>query len=133
MRGARIDEPRFLAPGNHLDRKTQCALRLTEEIARVLRDAQRIGRDRAHMIGMEIAQALAETLERLPAAQLRGPVEKLVARESSGKAHGLAQRIDGVDLATARALFDTPHDQPETIGTEIDRSQEFRVLNHASK
>ncbi len=77
--------------------------------------------------------APTKNLLRFPIPQLGRTIEKLVARQASGQPHGFTQRIDRIDLAAASALFDTPHDQSETVGAEIDRGQEFRVFNHASQ
>jgi hypothetical protein len=84
---ARINQTSLFAPGNHFDREAQCSLRLAQELAGVLGNAQGVSGDRAHVIGVEIAQPLAEAFKRVPAAHLRGAIEHLVARQACGESH----------------------------------------------
>ncbi len=130
MRGPGVDQARFLAPGDHFDRKPQRVFRLAEKISRILGHAQRVGCHSAHMIGVEIAQPFAEALQGRPAACLRSPIEIFVPRQPRSKAYRLAQRIDGIDLATAGRVFDTPHDQAEAVGAQVDGREKFWMIDH---
>ena len=50
-RHAGVDQARFLATGDHLDRQAERLARAREELVAVARLAQRLRRDRAHLIG----------------------------------------------------------------------------------
>ncbi len=125
-----IDQTRFFAPGDHLNREAERGLRLTEKLARVLGDTQRVGGNGANMIGMKVAQPLAEALERVPAAHLRGTIEHLVARQTGGKAHRFTQCVDLINLTARVGFFDPAHDQPEAVRAEVDGSEELWSIDH---
>ena len=78
MRDAEVDEARFLAAGDDLDREAERLARLAQECRRVLGHPQRIGADRAHRVPRQAAQALAELRQRLERAGLARAVEALV-------------------------------------------------------
>ena len=127
VRDAEVDQPRFLAPGHHLDREAQRRLGPGQELLRVLRDAQRVGADRAHRVDRHSAQAFAELAQCVQAALLGGFVQALVGAQPGADAHRLAQRIERVDL-----LSDDPGDlQVEAVRTEVDSRQGGQLRHRA--
>ena len=124
---AEVDETRFFAACDDLDRKAERGLRVLQERACVLRDAQRIGADRAHRVPVEAAQAFAEALQAGERALLRGCVEQLVFVEPGAEPHGLAQGIEGIDL-----IADDAGDLAvEGVASEIDAaSVEYSAMNY---
>ena len=102
MRDAEVDEARFLAAGDHLDRETERLARLAQELRRVLGHAQRIGADRAHRARAAGRAGARRCAERLQRARLRGAVDALFGGQAGAQAHRLAQRVERVDLAVRR-------------------------------
>ena len=128
MLHADVDEPRLFAAGDDFDGKTERGLGELEKNAGVLRDAQRVGADRAHRVAVEAAQSFAEALQAGERALLGCGIEQLVLAEAGAEPHGLAQRIERVDL-----IADDPGDLAmEGIASEIDRG-ERRVFSHYSE
>ena len=93
----------------------------------VLRDAERVGADRAHRPGRKAAQALAEARERFERAQLRGAVDALVARQPAAEPHRIAQAVEQIDLV----VDDPPDLKVEAVRPEVDGSE--RVELHESQ
>src|SRR5258707_842480 len=127
VRHAEVNQPRFLAARDHLDRKAEHRARFAQELRRVLRDAQRIGADRAHALARKAAQALGELGERLERHGLRAPVDPLFGSEAAAQAHHFAHRVERIDLAIDHA----PDLEVKTVRAEVDRGE--RVLaGHAA-
>ncbi len=126
MRDAEVDEARFLAARDDLDRKAERLARLAQERGRVLRDPERIRPDRADRVARQPAQPLAEAGERLERARLDGAVEALVGGQAGAELHRLAQRVERIDLA----VDDAPDQEMKAVGSEVDRSECF-VTRHA--
>jgi hypothetical protein len=119
MRDTEVDEARFLASRDHLDRKAERGARFAQKLRRILRHAQRVGADHAHRRPREAAQALAELGERLEGGCLGGAVDALLGREPAAQAHHLAHRVERIDLP-----IDHPADlQMEAVRAQIDRRQ----------
>jgi hypothetical protein len=115
VRHAQVDEPRLFLARHHLDREPERGLGLDQELARVLGHAQTIGAHRAHRLRRQPAQALAEALERVQRALLRGLVEAFVGGDARGQAHRLAQRVERIDLV----VDDAGDLESKTVGAEI--------------
>ena len=126
VRNAEVDQARFLAPGDHLDREAERGARLAQELRRVLRHAQRVGADHAHRRTREAAQALAELGERLERARLGGAIDALLGGQARAQAHHLAHRVEGIDLAVDHAT----DLQVEAVRAEVDRGERV-VTRHA--
>ena len=71
-------------------------------------------------LARQAAQALADALERLQRARLRGAVDALFRGQARAQAHHLAQRVERVDLA----VDDAAHLQVEAVGAEVDRGEQ---------
>src|SRR5688572_2178223 len=121
MRDAEVDEARFLAARDHLDREAERLARLAQEGRRVLRDPERVGADRAHGVARQSPQALPELGERLERARLARAIELPVGREAGAELRLLAQRVEWVDLA----VHDAADQEVEAVGSEVDRGQGF--------
>jgi len=117
VRHAEVDQARFLAARDHLDREAERGARLAQELRRVLRHAQRVGADHPHRLAREAAQPLGELGERLERRRLRGAVDALVRGEAAAQPHHLAHGVERIDLA----VDDTPDLQVEAVGAEVDR------------
>ena len=63
VRDAGVDQARLLHAGDDLDRVAERLAGALEEGLLAVRDAQRVGADHAHAVGVHVAQALAEALE----------------------------------------------------------------------
>ena len=116
MGDAQVDEPRFLAPGDDLDRVPERGFGLGNEFAGILGDTQRRGADAADRFRRQAAQAFAEALQAGQRALLGRFVEPLVVAEAAGQAHGFLQRIERIELVAG----DPRHFQAEGVGSEID-------------
>ena len=125
MRDAEIDEARFLAARDHLDREAEHRACFAQEGAAVFRHAQRIGADRAHALARKAVQALGEFRQRLERRGLRRAIDALVRGEPRAKAHHFAHRIEGIDLV----LDDAPDQQVKAVRAEVDRRERF-LLRH---
>ena len=121
MRDAEIDEARFLAAGDDLDREAERLARLAQECRRVLGDPQRIRPDRAHGVPRQAAKALAELRQHLERAGLARAVEPLVGGQPGAELGLLAQRVERVDLA----VHDATDQEMEAVGSEVDCSEGF--------
>ncbi len=126
MGNAEVDEARFLAAGNHLDREAERGARLAQELRRVLRHAQGVRADHAHRLPREAAQPLGELGERAERPRLRRAVDALVGGEAGAQAHHLSHGVEGIDLTV-----DNPADlQVEAVRAQVDRG-ECLVSRHA--
>ena len=119
MHDAEIDEARFLAPRDHLDREAERALRLAHELRGILRDPQRIRADRAHRAARHSREPLAEALERGERALLHAFVELLLAREPRAQAHRFLEGVERIDLLAV----DATDREMEAVGSEVDRAE----------
>ena len=91
MRGAEIDQARFFTAADDFDREAQRLLGRRQEVRRILGDAQRVGGDGAHRVGLETAQALAEAAQGKQGALARSGIEALVGGEARGQPNRLLQ------------------------------------------
>ena len=126
MRDAEVDQARFLATRDHLDRKSERRTRLAQELRGILRHAQRVRADRAHALARKAAQPLGELGERIERHGLGGAVNALVRGQAAAQAHHLAHRIERIDLPVDHA----PDLEVEAVGAQVDRSERF-VTCHA--
>ena len=116
MRDTEIDQPRFFAAGDNLDRKAQCSAGAAYELTAVFGDAKRIGADGAHTVRIKAAKTFAEAGETGQCAFLRFVVEFFVLSETCAQAYRFAQRVEREELFAGN-----PRDLAmEGIGTEID-------------
>ena len=121
VRDAEIDEARFLAARDHLDREAERGARLAQELRRILRHAQRVGaRPRAPRCAASPRSRSPMRCERLQRARLRGAVDALFGGQAGAQAHHLAQRVERVDLP----VDDAPDLQVEAVRAEVDRGEQ---------
>ena len=99
VRHAGVDQPRFLAPGDHLDRVAQRLLRAQQEGVAVARLAQRLRGHRAHLARREAGQPRGEAAQAVQAALHGGFGEHAVGVEPAAQAHGLLQVVDAAVAA----------------------------------
>ncbi len=138
VRRPEIDQACLFTARDHLDGETERGLRLDQEFLRILGHAQRIGRYRAHLPGLEVAQAVAEAAQGVDTATARRLVQVFILRKSGRQPDRFAQRIHLEDLAAAVAaggdrLVDTADHQPEAVGTHVDSSQQTGGGTHGWK
>ncbi|MCY1230365.1 hypothetical protein D9M72_427750 [compost metagenome] len=134
VRGAQIDQPRLFAPRDDFDREAERVLGLDQELGCILGDAQRIGRDRTHLVRRKVAQAVAEAPQRIDAAAPRGLVQVLVGRQASRQPHGLTQGVDLEDLARGAVgrggLVHPPDHQAEAVRAHVDGGEQAWSVVH---
>ena len=116
VRDAEVDEPRLLMPADHVDGKAERALGDREELARVLRDSESVGRDCAHRGRMQPRQTLPKTGEALEGGSLRGGADPALCVETRAEAQRLAPGVEAVDLIA----LDAADLQPEAVRSQID-------------
>ena len=83
--------------------------------------AQGVGPDHAHLVRMNITQALAKALEASNGPCGDFAIEPALLVHARAQPHALAEPIDD-DQLTVRV---TRHDHVETVGTEVDRREQF--------
>ena len=110
-----IDQPRLLAPRDHLDREPQCGLGADQKLGRVLRHSQRVGGHRPHRVGGKATEPFVETPQCGHAALLCGVVEIFVDGQTCRESHRLLQPVEWIDLV----VHDPSDLQAEAVGTEI--------------
>ena len=117
VRDAEVDEPRLLVAGDDVDREAQRALGLRQELRRVLRDAERVGRDGAHRRRVQAAQPLARSGRgrRAPRAARCG-VQVAVGVDARAHAQRLAPGVEAEDLVA----LDAADLEPEAVGAHVD-------------
>src|SRR5512143_967425 len=125
MGDAEIDQPRFLASCDDLDRMPQRRFGPGDEFVSVLGNAQGRGADAAHRFRRQSAQAFAEALQAGQRAFLGVLVEPLALAEPAGQAHRLLQRIERIQLVAGHAR----HFQAERVGAEIDGGKRVMGLH----
>jgi len=130
VRRPEVDQPRLLAPGDHLDAEAQRLLGALEEGAHVARDAERVGGDRPHALGRERAQPLAEAAQRVDRAGLCGLRQRVPVAEARREPHRLLQLVHRADLVAERGRFDPSDDQPEAVGAEVDGGEQEGGVGH---
>src|SRR5690606_32102553 len=117
VRDAEIDQPRFLDPGDHLDRMAaERVLGGREKGFRVLRPAQRARADDPHPIRLHIAKALTEALQARKRALLAVRVEAAAVVEAGRETDHLAEPIEDREPLAVRA----GNDDMETVRPEVD-------------
>ena len=129
VRDAQVDEARLLAARDDLDGEAEGLLGALEKGLRVLRDAQGVGADHAHRLGRHACQALGEALQRGQCALLRRAVELALRGEPARQAHGLLQRVEGIDLVFHHAA----DGKVEAVGAEVDRAEGGIFHEHSSR
>ena len=126
MRDAEVDEPRFLAARDDLDRETERLARFAQESGGILGDAQRIRADRAHGVPRQAAEPLAELRKHHERACLARAIEPLVGSEPCAELGLLAERVERVNLA----VHDAPDQEMEAVRSEVDSGEGF-VARHS--
>ncbi len=126
MSDAEIDEPRFLASRDDLDRETERLARLAEEGGRVLGNAQRVRADRAHGVPRQAPEPLAELREHHEGACLARAIQPLVGSEPCAELGLLAERVERVNLA----VHDAPDQEMEAVRSKVDSGEGF-VARHS--
>jgi hypothetical protein len=116
MRDAEIDETRFLAAGDDLDRMTERDLGLGQKLLGIACDAQRRGTNATDRLGRQAAQAFAEAMQAGQRSRLGGLVEQLVLGQATGEAHGFLQRVERIELVAG----DARDFEAERVGAEVD-------------
>ena len=119
VRDARVDEARLLHAGDDLDRVAERLARALEEDLLAVREAQRVGADDAHAVGVHVAQALPETLQARERARRHVLVDAAVLGDAGGEAHHLAQPVDDDQLAVRVAR----DDHVEAVGAQVHRRE----------
>ena len=122
---AGVDQSRFLATRDDLDREAERLVGTVEEAARVLRDAQRVGGHGPHRVRRERSQPIAEAFEDRDAAGLRVRVEHLLSRQARRQPHRFLQTVEWIDLAPRRRLDDAPDQQAKAVGPQVDGGEQF--------
>ena len=83
--------------------------------------AQRAGPDNPNLVGVHVANALAETAQALQRDALALLAEYVVFIESGGEAHHFAQAIDHRRLPVRQPR----DDHVKAVGAEVDRGEDF--------
>jgi hypothetical protein len=91
MGDAQVDEARFFATGDDLNREAERGARFAQELGRIFRHAQGVGADCAHCAARQAAQPFADALQRLQRASLRGAVDAFLGGQAGAQAHHFAQ------------------------------------------
>ncbi len=94
MRDAEIDQARFLASGDDLDRMPQGLLGRAEKARRLAQATHGIGRHRPHAPGRQHAQALAKARQTGQCLVAARRFQAAVAAQPSGQTHAVAQAVD---------------------------------------
>jgi len=103
---------------------TQCRFRRQQEGLGRGELAEGVGRDRAHALRRDVADALAEAFEAFERAQADVGSESALAVEALGQSHHVAQAIDDAQLSE-----DLPSDHHvEAVRAKVDRGKEIPVL-----
>ncbi|MCU7376002.1 hypothetical protein PEC18_35750 [Paucibacter sp. O1-1] len=120
-----VDQARFLAAGNHFDRMAQRRFGGKQERVRGAQAAHRIGCNGAYPAGRQGAQTLTEAGQagQRPIAALG--IEAAVQAEACGHTHAVPQPVDDTQLAV---LIARDH-HVIAVGAQVDRGQQFAVLN----
>ena len=119
VRHAGVDQPRFLAAGDDLDREAQRRLRAQQEGVAVARLAQRLRGHRAHLGRREAGQPRGKAAQAGQAA-LHGVFgQQALGVEPGAQAHGLLQVVD----AAVAAVLQLAQFQPEAVGAHVDGGQ----------
>ena len=115
----------LLAPGHHVDREAENALSFDQKLGPVARFAQRLGRDRAHMMLLEPCQPLAEACQAVPAALHGCRSQVAIIVQAAALAHGLFQVFGPVDLTVVKvADF-----KAEAVGSQVHSGEAGTVLH----
>jgi hypothetical protein len=122
MRDAGVDQARLFHAGDDLDRVPERLAGALEEGLLAMRQAQGVGTDAAHAVGVHVAQALAEALQAGERPRRHVLVDAAVLGDAGRQAHHLAQAIDDDQLAVRIAR----DHHVETVGTEVDRGEDAR-------
>jgi len=111
-----VDQACLLDAGDDLDRVAQRLFRAFEELRGVLRAAQGIRTDDAHVFRRQPGQALSKSAQALQRAFLRRGVHVAGLVEAIGQADLFAQAVDQLEAAAVH-LRD---DHVKTVRAEID-------------
>ena len=94
-----------------------------------VRQAQRVGADHAHAVGVHVAQALAEALQAAERARRHVLVDAAVLGDAGGQAHHLAQAVDDDQLAVRVAR----DHHVEAVGAQVDRGEDVGTGRGAAR
>jgi hypothetical protein len=96
--------------------------RARQEFAAVLGFAQRVRTYRTDLVGVDVPQALAETLEDIDGMLHHGTGQPVAFIEPGREPHHFFHPIDHLDAP----IHDLSHDQVEAVGPEVHGRQAFR-------
>ncbi|MNF99943.1 hypothetical protein D3C84_828620 [compost metagenome] len=130
MGDARIDQPRLLLAGEDSDGKSEPGLGAGQENRCVAGLAHRTGRHRTHAALFEASQALAEALQRQPAA-LQGAHIQGIVLQAFGQAHRFAKGFHLLDDQTLIAQHLLANRHAKRVGAEIDGRKQRGAAFHA--
>ncbi len=116
MGNAEIDETRFFAARDDLDRVAERRLGTGKKVAVGRELTQGIGADCPHAAGREVAKPLTETLQAGQGAIDDLRVEPLVLAQAFAEPDHLLESIGDLHVTVA----DAGHDHVKAVGSEID-------------
>ena len=122
VRDAEIDEARLFVAADDVDREAECGFGLRQEFRRILRDAERVGRDRAHGGRMQSRQPLAKALEACERRAPRGQRQVAFLVDARAEADRLAPRVEAEDLVA----FHTADLEAKAVRAQIDDRERGR-------
>src|SRR5690606_2511582 len=106
--------------GNDLDGKPQGVLQAGEQLPGIAGNAQGVGGNRAHPVGVEALDTLGEALERLDGPLNGFVIQGVVRAQPGGQSDVLLETVDRVDLGNAIQLYDPSDGKSEAVGPEVD-------------
>jgi hypothetical protein len=124
MRDAEVHQTRFFAAGHDFDRVAQRGFGRQQERLRHGELAHGVGRDGAHALRWDVAQALAETLQAFERAVAHVGIQSALAVEAFGQAHHVAQAIHDAQLPEHVAR----DHHVEAVRSQVDRGEQVPVL-----
>ncbi|MNY23452.1 hypothetical protein D3C86_1571190 [compost metagenome] len=130
MGNAGKDHARLFLAGENGNGKPQARFGTGDKGRCIARLAHGACRHRPHAALLETTQALAETLQCLPAAFQRQRIQG-VPTQPLGQSHGLAQCLDRLDGRALRARYLLTDGQAKSVGTQVDGCNQRVVAFHA--
>ncbi len=125
VRHALVDQARFLAPGDHVDGKTQHLVGALQKNIAVAGFAQGLGGDGVHFPLFEAGEALAKPRQAVPAALHGFRREVAILIQAVALAHGFLEVFGTVDLA----VIETAYFEAVAVGPKVHGSQAGSILH----
>ena len=120
-----VDQARFFASRNHVDRESQNLVGPRQEFITVARLAQRLRGDGPNLTPLQPRQAFAKARQTVPATLHRLGGEVAIFVQAVALADGFLEVLGALNLAMLKAS----DFQTETVGAEIDGGEEGTVLH----